>query len=322
MKLKEIARILGAELRGDGEIEIIGVSSLEDAREGEIAPYYRKTYEKLALSSRASAFLVGPNTLLEGRALLICENPRATLIKLIKIFHPQGTGKKGISPTAAISPTARLGRDVFVGDFVKIGENVVIGDGVEIHAGTVIYENVKIGANTKIYANVVIREGTEIGKRCIIHPGVVIGCDGFGFEAGEKIPQVGRVIIGDDVEIGGGTVIDRAALGTTKIGNRVKIGNLCLIAHGTKIGDDSMFAGMIAIGGSARIGRGVICGGMAGIRDNLEVGDGAMIAAMTCVFRKVAPGEVVGGCPNTDIKTWKMAMARLYRLGKKGKDKD
>ena len=322
MRLKEIARLLEAELRGNGEIEITGVSSLDDAVEGEIAPFYRKKYEKLALSSKASALLVGPDTVVPGRNLIVSSNPRATLIKLIKLFHPEETPKRGISSTATVDPTAKIGRDVYIGDFVKIGRNVVLEDGVSIDSGVIIYHDVKIGSQTRIYSNVVIREGTEIGKRCIIHPGVVIGCDGFGFEGGEKIPQVGRVVIGDDVEIGGNTVIDRAALGTTRIGDRVKIGNLCLIAHGTKIGEDSMFAGMIAIGGSARIGKGVICGGLAGIRDNLEVGDGAMIAAMTCVFRKVAPGEIVGGCPNTDINTWKRAMVRLYRLGKKGKDKE
>ncbi len=322
MKLKEIADILEAELRGDGELEIKGVSSLEDAVEGEIAPFYRKKYEKLALSSKASAFLVGPDTVIPGKNLIISENPRATLIKLIKIFHPEEPGEKGISPNATVDPTAKIGRDVYIGDFVKIGKNVVLGDGVKIDAGVVVYHDVKIGSGTRIYSNVVIREGTEIGERCIIHPGVVIGCDGFGFEAGEKIPQVGRVVIGDDVEIGANTVIDRSALGTTRIGNRVKIGNLCLIAHGTKIGEDSMFAGMIAIGGSAKIGKGVICGGMAGIRDNVEVGDRAMIAAKACVLRKVAPGDIIGGCPNTKLNTWKRAMVRLYRLGKKGKDKE
>ncbi len=321
MKLKEIAEKLGLELRGNGEVDINGVSSLEDAREGEIAPFYRKIYERVALSSKASAFLVGPDTLIEGRNLLVSPRPRADLIRLIRLFHPERPPRRGISPTAIIHPTVQLGRDVYIGDFVKIGENSVLGDGVEIHAGSVIYPDVKIGPYTRIYSNVVIREGTEIGEKCIIHPGVVIGCDGFGFEAGEKIPQVGRVIIGSEVEIGANTVIDRAALGATRIENRVKIGNLCLIAHGTKIGEGSMLAGMIAIGGSARIGKGVICGGMVGIRDNLEVGDGAMIAAKTCVFRPVAPGEVVGGCPNTALTRWKRAMAWLYRLGKKGKDK-
>ncbi len=322
MKLKEIAKSLGLELVGDGELEITGVSSLEDARKGEIAPLYRKAFEKLVGSSRASAFLVGPDTRLAGKNLLVSKNPRADLIRLIKLFHPEEPRREGIASTAVIHPTARIGKGVYIGDFVKIGENAVVGDGVEIHAGTVIYHDVEIGSRTKIYSNVVIREGTRIGEGCIIHPGVVIGCDGFGFEAGEKIPQVGGVLVGDDVEIGANTVIDRAALGYTKIGTGVKIGNLCLIAHGTRIGEGSMFAGMIAIGGSARIGKGVICGGMVGIRDNLEVGDGAIIAAKTCVFRPVAPGEVVGGCPNTNLTRWKRAMARLYRLGKKGKDKE
>ncbi len=317
MKLKEIAKKIGGVLIGDGEVEIKGVSTLEEAKEGDIAPYYRKKFLPLARTTRASAILTMKGLELEGHNMILVENPRAALADIITILYPERR-KTGISATAKISPSAKIGRNVFIGEYVVIGDGSEVGDGTEIHSGTVVYENVKIGKNCRIYANVVIREETRIGDNVILHPGVVIGADGFGFEAGKKIPQIGRVIIGNNVEIGANTCVDRAAIGTTVIEDNVKIDNLCQIAHGVKIGKGTLMAGMSAIGGSAKIGKGVIIAGMVGIRDNIEVGDGVMIAARAGITKSVRPGEIVAGFPHTDIKVWRRAIAHLYRMARKG----
>ncbi len=317
MKLKEIAKKLNGKLTGNGEIEITGISTIEEAKEGEIAPLYRRKFLPLIKKSAALAFLTGEGFELPGRNFIVVKNPRASLAALVRLFHSEKE-KKGISRTARISPGVEIGKDVFIGEFVVIGEGSKIGDNTEIHSGTIIYEDVAVGKNCRIYSNVSIREGTRIGNEVIIHPGVVIGADGFGFEEGKKIPQIGVVIIGNDVEIGANTCIDRAALGTTEIKNGVKIDNLCQIGHGVKIGEGTLIAGMTGIGGSTKIGRGVIIGGMAGIRDNIEIGDRAMIAARAGVTKSVPSGQIVSGFPHTDIKTWRKAIAHLYRLARKG----
>ena len=325
MRLKEIAEKIGARLIGDGNIEIKGVSTLEEAGPGEIAPYYRKRFMELALSSKASALLVGKGLELEGRNLIVAENPRVALVEIINLLY-SWKKLRGISPKSSVSSSARISPNVFIGNFVFIGENVEIGEGTEIHSGVKIYENVKIGKNCKIYSNVVIREDTLIGNNVILHPGVVIGADGFGFEQGKKIPQVGKAVLGDNVEIGANTCVDRAALGTTLIEDDVKIDNLCQIGHGVKIGKGTLIAGMSAIGGSTKIGKGVVIGGMVGIRDNIEIGDGVMIAAKTGVTKSVPPGKIISGYPHTDINIWRKAVVLLYRLARKGegegKDKE
>lgn len=317
MKLKEIAEKIGGKLLGNGDVEIKGVSTLEEAREGDLAPFYRKKFLPLAETTSASALLTVKGLELEGKNLLIVDNPRIALAEIISLLYPEKR-KKGISPTAKISGSARIGRDVYLGEYVVIGDNSEVGDGTEIHSGSIIYEDVRIGKNCRIYSNVVIREGTRIGDNVILHPGVIIGADGFGFEEGRKIPQVGRVVIGNNVEIGANTCVDRAAIGTTEIGDNVKIDNLCQIAHGVKIGEGTLMAGMSAIGGSTKIGKGVIIAGMVGIRDNIEIGDGVIIAAKSGVTKSVKPGEIIAGFPHTDIKIWRKAIAHLYRTAKKG----
>lgn len=317
MKLKEIAEKIGGKILGDGEVEIKGVSTLEEAKKGDIAPFYRKKFLPLAETTAASALLTMKGLELKGKNLLIADNPRIALAEIISLLYPEKR-KRGISTSAKISESAKIGKDVFLGEYVVIGENSEVGDGTEIHSGSIIYENVRIGKNCKIYSNVVIREGTQIGDNVILHPGVVIGADGFGFEEGRKIPQIGRVVIGNNVEIGANTCVDRAAIGTTVIGDNVKIDNLCQIAHGVKIGEGTLMAGMSAVGGSTRIGKGVIIAGMVGIRDNIKIGDGVIIAAKAGVTKSVKAGEIVAGFPHTDIKVWRKAIAHLYRTVRKG----
>ncbi len=324
MKLKEIAEKIGANLRGDGELEIEGVAKLEEAGPAHLSLYTGGKFKKLLEKTKARALIVPPGIKLEGFSLLEAENPRLAFAKAVELFHPRKR-RRGIHPTAVIEEGVQLGRDVFIGAHVYIGKNCRIGDGTEIHAGCVIYEDVEIGQDCIIYARVVIREGTRVGNKVIIHPGAVIGADGFGFardSSGKyhKIPQVGRVIIEDEVEIGANTCIDRAALGVTRIGKGSKIDNLCQIAHGVVIGQNTVIAGMSGIGGSTKIGSDVVVGGYVGITDNAEIGDRVIIAGKTGVTGDVPPGSIIAGIPHTDMRTWRRAMVLLYQLPSKLKD--
>ena len=324
LKLKQIADIIGARLKGDGEYEVDGVAKLEEAGPKDLSIYSNIRFKSALEKTGAKVLIVPENLQPEGFHLLITKNPRIAFAKAIEIFYPRKK-RKGIHPTAVIEEGVNLGKDVYIGAFVYIGKNCVIGEGSEIHANTVIYENVKVGKNCLIYANVTIREDTEIGNNVIIHPGAVIGADGFGFESDEngiycKIPQVGKVIIEDDVEIGANTCIDRAALGETRIGRGVKIDNLCQIAHGVEIGENTVIAGMSGMGGSTKIGRNVLIGGYVGISDNVEIGDKVIIAGKTGVTGNVKAGSIIAGIPHTDMRTWKRAMVLLYQLPSKLKD--
>lgn len=324
LKLKQIADIIGARLKGDGEYEVKGVAKLEEAGPEHLSIYSNIRFKKALSQTGAKALIVPENLQPEGFHLLVVKNPRLAFAKVIELFYPKEK-RKGVHPTAVIEDGVNLGKDVYIGACVYIGKNCIVGDGTEIHANSVLYENVRVGKNCLIYANVTIRENTEIGNNVIIHPGAVIGADGFGFEPDEKgvyhkIPQVGKVVIEDDVEIGANTCVDRAALGETRIGRGVKIDNLCQIAHGVKIGENTVIAGMSGMGGSTRIGRNVLIGGYVGITDNVEIGDRVIIAGKTGVTGNVKEGSIIAGIPHTDMKTWRRAMILLYQLPSKFKD--
>lgn len=321
MKTGEIAKAINADVKGDESLEVKGVASLADAGPGDISLYLGGRFKKDLEKTRARALVVPRGTDIEGFTLLEVDRPRLVFSDVIRLFHGDRK-KKGIHPGATVDKTAVLGREIFAGANSFIGEKSIIGDGTEIHEGAVIYNDVVIGKNCRIYASVVVREGTRIGDNVIIHAGAVIGADGFGFEpdAGgifRKIPQVGRVVIEDDVEIGANTCIDRAALGESRIGRRTKIDNLCQIGHGVKIGEDTVISGMTGISGSVTIGNHVIIGGDAGIADHVTIGDGARIAGKTGVSGNVPPGAIVAGFPHTDIRTWKKAVVSLYHSAKK-----
>ncbi len=322
MKLRDIALTINATLKGDPDLEITGVAPLESAGPEHICLYLGGKYKKDLARTRALALVVAPGKSAEGFSLLETERPRLRYIEVIRLFHPEER-RSGIHPRAVVSPTASLGEGVFVGANAFIGEGARVGGGTEIHANAVVYGGAVIGRRCRIWASVVIREGTVIGDNVVIHPGAVLGADGFGFEPDEKgvyhkIPQVGRVVIEDDVEIGANTCIDRAALGETRIGRGVKIDNLCQFGHNVRVGADTVISGMVGISGSVNIGRRVVMGGGSGVADHANIGDGVMMAGRTGVLGDVPSGAVIGGAPHTDLKTWMKAMAILYRQAKKG----
>ncbi len=319
MKLKELASLLKCPYEGDGDLEIKRVAGLEEAGEGDLTfisyPRYLSWLEK----TRATAIIVSPDIQVQGKNILRSLNPYLTFIQAAEILHPSPKNVPGVSAGAWVSPSAQIGPEVTISAGCFIGERVKIGARTVIHPLVAIYSDVTIGEDCLIHSHVAIRENTQIGNRVIIHNGAVIGSDGFGYiqlENGRhrKIPQLGRVVIEDDVEIGANTAIDRAALGETRIGHGTKIDNLVQIAHNVQIGADSILAGQAGIAGSTKIGQRVFMGGQVGIADHIEIGDGVLIAAKSGVMRNIPSGSFVAGIPSLDIKQWRKICVLLPQL--------
>lgn len=302
MKLKEIASLIGGELLGNGEILIEKMAPIEIAGPSEIALVAEARFFRYLQTSRAGAVIVPPQAPLPPSIPAIrVREPYLAWKKLAEKFSPPLLPFSGIHSTVVIGKNCRLGKDVSIGPFVFIDEEVEIDKGVVIYPFVFIGRGVKIGAQSKIYANVSIRENCLIGREVIIHPNACIGSDGFGYgqvnQEPVKIPQLGRVVIGDEVEIGAGTTIDRGTLGETRIGDKTKIDNLVQIAHNVIIGANCLIAGLVGIAGSVKIGQGVRIGGQAGIADHCQIGDGAIIGAQAGVTKNVPAQTAVSGYP-------------------------
>jgi UDP-3-O-[3-hydroxymyristoyl] glucosamine N-acyltransferase len=311
MKLRDIATLLNAEMVGGDAIEIRNVAKIEQAKEGDISFIANPKYAKFLSTTRASAVIVGKklNTAEAGTAsplpvLVTVDDPYASFLKVLVAFHPpKDPLPPGIHPTAVIAPTAKLGADVRVGAFVVIGEECSVGDSTMISHGTVIGDGVMIGSSSLLYANVTVREGCTIGSRVILHSGVVVGGDGFGFAPKpdgtyEKIPQLGIVVIEDDVEIGANTTIDRATMGETRIKRGVKLDNLIMVAHNVVIGENTVSAAQAGISGSTRIGKNVMIGGQVGVTGHLEIADNTKLGAQSGIHHSILqPGKTFFGSP-------------------------
>jgi len=241
------------------------------------------------------------------------------------MFYEPYRPEPEIHSTAVVSPTAKIGKDVSVGPFVHVGDEVKIGDKTVIFPFVAVYPRVKIGKETVIHSNVSIREDVRIGNRVIIHNNSVIGSDGFGYlrekdNTSVKIPQVGTVIIEDDVEIGANTAVDRAALGETIIKKGTKIDNLVQVAHNVVIGPNSILAGQTGISGSVKMGKNVIMGGQVAVADHLKIGDNVMVAGKTGITRDVPDKSVIAGFPHQDIREWRKSSITFARLSELYKD--
>ena len=291
MKIKQIAEFLAGEFDGDGEIEISRVASLEKARENEISFVEKaETFQ----TSNASCLLVPENFDAELPCSFIkVKNSKLAFAKVAAILH-QSPAKSGVHTSANVHETAETGSKVFVGAFASIGASSKIGGGVQIHDGARIGGNVSIGENSVIHSNCVIYDEVSIGENCTIHAGAVIGADGFGFvrDGGRgyvKFPQIGTVVIEDNVEIGANSCIDRGALGETRIGEGSKIDNLVQIAHNVRIGKRVVIAAQTGISGSTIIEDDCVIGGQVGMGDHATVKTGAIIGSQAGVL----PGKIV-----------------------------
>ena len=312
--LREIAERLEGELAGDhGDIVILEVASLREAVPGNISFLAHRRYLKDLQETRASAIVLPKGVSFDRLPSIRVDNPYFAFAQLLHLFYDLPYQSKGVDERAIVRRGVQIGRDVTLYPYVYIEEDASIGDQVMIYPGTFVGKGSLIGDHSIIYPNVTIREGCRIGRRVIIHSGAVIGSDGFGFVPykGEhhKIPQVGGVIIGDDVEIGANTTIDRATIGNTVIKRGTKIDNLVQIAHNVSVGEDCVFAAQAGIAGSTQIGNHVTMAGQAGVTGHIRIGDQVTVAGQAGVTKDVKEGQTVAGMPALPHREWLKAMA-------------
>src|SRR5690554_5906586 len=299
--LSKLAGVVGGEMTGDKNLEITGVSGIDNALPGTITLVMGVQALPLAKKSGAAAFILPKDLEAPGLTGIKTANPRLAFAKLLGYFHPPRNPRPGIHSSAVIERGFHCGDSCYVGPLVFIGRNVTLGDRVIIHPGAVIEEETKIGSDTEIHPNVTVKNRTVIGSRVIIHAGAVIGSDGFGYVPDEgghyKIPQVGYVKIEDEVEIGANVTIDRATTGRTLVRGGTKIDNLVQVAHNVEIGRDSLIIALSGIAGSTRLGDRVTLAGQAGLKDHITVGAGAVIAARGMVIGNVPSRAFFSGQP-------------------------
>lgn len=316
--LQELANFLGGHIIGDPTVIIRGLGTLDDASEGQISFLANKKYAQKVETTRASAVIIPPGTDHFDHNALVVANPYLAFAKLLTLFSAKPRNARGIMDGAHVDKGAIIGMDASVYPGTFIADTVRIGDRVTLHPNVTLYEGVIIGDDVTLHAGVSVREGCRIGNRVTIHNGTVIGGDGFGYapdgSSWFKIPQIGNVIIEDDVEIGANTTIDRAALETTRIGRGSKIDNLVQVAHNCAIGNDCIIAAQAGIAGSARLGQHVSIGGQVAIVGHVMIGDNAMISGQSGVFGSVAPGEILSGTPAISHQTRLKAAAVFPHL--------
>ncbi len=318
--LSELAARVGARLSGEGDAVVTGVAPIEEAGPGQVTFLASPKYNRAARGSKASAIIAKDR--LEGAqaAFLLSDNPYYTFACVVELFHPPVRPAAGVSPMASIHPGARVGKDVSVAPFVVLGEGATIGDRTALYPGVVVGEEASVGEDCLLYPHVVLYHDVRIGSRVILHAGCVIGSDGFGFapsrEGYRKIPQVGTVEIGDDVEIGANTTVDRAALGVTRILRGTKLDNLIQVGHNVVIGSDTVIAAQAGISGSCKIGNRVMIGGQAGLAGHLEIEDGIMLGAKCGVPDTLHASEakVWSGIPVMPHPTWLRMSMLLPKL--------
>ncbi len=326
MTVGELAQHLGAEIVGDPKGLVKGAAPLETAGPTEVSFLARRKYLPYLDSTHATAVIVGRNlgkvdVLPRETALLWVDDAHRALAQALTLLYPTEEQRPAIAPTAVLGPRVELGKGVTIGPYAVIGAGAKLGDGVRIGAQCVIGEGCELGARTELKDQVCLYAGSRIGSRCIIHSGARIGVDGFGYvlEDGEhrKVPQVGRCVIEDDVEIGANTCIDRGSVGETRIGAGTKIDNLVHIAHNVQVGRGCIIVAQVGVAGSTTIGNGVALAGQVGIIGHLEIGDGARIAAQAGVSQDVPAGETWFGHParqRTQVMRANAAFLRLPEL--------
>jgi len=301
----EIAEQIGGVVIGDRDVRITGVNGIREAGPGDLTFVRSARYRPFLSTTKAASVLVSPDITEGHRSLIQVPNPDLAFARILQDFAAERTHRPiGIHPTVVIGGNVSLGKNVTLGAYVVLADHCRIGDAAILYPGVYIGYGAQIGPGTVIYPNTVVLEGVTVGARCILHSGVVLGADGFGFAplkgAWTKIPQVGTVIIGDDVEIGANTAIDRATFGATRIGSGTKIDNLVQIGHNVEIGEHSIVAGTAGIAGSAVIGSHVMIGAGAGVAGHLDIGDNVQVAGFSGVTKSITSGQVVSGFPAID----------------------
>jgi UDP-3-O-[3-hydroxymyristoyl] glucosamine N-acyltransferase len=322
LKLADLAKQLDLEYRGDASVEICGIAKLSEAKPDQLAFLFNSRYKSQLADCQAAAVVLRDSDAAGcPRPVLVSDQPRLIWAKIAALFDPTPIPSLKVHESAVVSDTASMGTDVSVGPNSTVAAGARIDKGAVIGAGCFIGENATIGEGTRIEANVTIYHEVKIGQNCRIHSGAVIGADGFGFEfdgaSGKlvKIPQVYGVKIGDNVEIGAGTTIDRGALNDTVVGDGVKLDNQVQVGHGTTIGDNTVISGCTAIAGSTQIGRYCLIGGAVGIVDNITIADQVEVTAMSLVSRSITEsGRYSSGTGLLPGKQWKRSIVGFAKL--------
>lgn len=312
---KQIAGFLDGILEGNPEVKVAQIAKIEEATEGTMTFLANPAYTPYIYTTNASIVLVRkdfhPDKEIQS-TLIRVDDPYGALARLLEMYKNAMPEKTGVSELAFISPSARYGENPYIGEFAWIGEHVVLGKNVRIYPHTTIGDNVKIGDNTILYSGVRIYENSQIGSSCTFHSNAVIGADGFGFapQTGnnyKKVAQIGNVVIEDNVEIGAGTTVDRATLGSTVIKKGVKLDNLIQIGHNVVIGENTVMAAQCGVAGSSKIGKNCMIGGQAGISGHLTIGNDVKMAAQAGVPSNVKDGQIIMGSPAMEASRYRKA---------------
>ncbi|MGE0709540.1 MAG: UDP-3-O-(3-hydroxymyristoyl)glucosamine N-acyltransferase [Planctomycetota bacterium] len=324
MRLHEIAAVLDGEVIGDPEAEIRSIEPIQDAEPGAIAFISNKKYIRQLATTRATAVLVSPEVAAlprpDGTSLVVLDDPYMGFALLLTHWCYEPRVVSGVSPQAHVAEGAVLGAAVNVLPFAYVGAGAVLGDRVDVHPGAYVGPGARIGDDTILGPNSVVHHGCEVGARCHVYAGAVIGSDGFGFAPNRmtglhvKIPQIGKVVIEDDVEIGANVTIDRASMGETRVGQGTKIDNLVQLGHSAQVGMGCFVVSQAGISGTTKVGHGVTIAGQAGIAGHVNIGDGAVIGAQAGVHADVPPGGQVLGSPAFDGESAKRSLAAIRKL--------
>ncbi|MBI2113813.1 MAG: UDP-3-O-(3-hydroxymyristoyl)glucosamine N-acyltransferase [candidate division NC10 bacterium] len=318
MRLGELAERLGCRLEGDGGLEIGGVRGLEDAGPQDLAFLAQERHLPRLAGSAAAAVILAEGWPPVDRPTLRTSNPYLAFARALSLFHPASVPSPGIHPTAVVSSDARVAASASVGPFSVLGPGAEVGADTIVEAQVAVGAGVRIGRGCRIFPQVTLRDGVVLGDRVTVHSGAVIGADGFGYARDGhryvKIPQIGRVVIEDEVEIGANVTIDRATLGETRIGRGTKIDNLVQIGHNVRVGADTVIVAQVGISGSTRIGSRVTLAGQVGVVDHVDIGDDVIVGAQAGVTKDIPAGSVVLGSPAIPHGEFKRQLAVAARL--------
>ena len=323
----QIAAVLGGELRGNANVKVQDVAPIESAQGYHLSFVTDKKYLPLLATSKAGVVLVSKGLVEEGinglgdeQALILVENARGAMGQLLQMVSAaMNPAKRGVEQPSFISEGVAVPEDAYIGAFAYIGKNVRLGAGVQIYPNVYIGDNVTIGDGTILYAGVRVYAHCKVGKQCILHSGVVVGADGFGFEpdaqgVNQKIPQIGNVVIEDDVEIGANTTVDRAMMGSTIIRKNAKIDNLVQIAHNVEVGESTFLCAQVGIAGSSKIGKHCILTGQVGVAGHIEVTDNCIFGAKTGISGNVKKPGMYQGYPAIDAANWRRSVVGFKQL--------